>query len=343
MKSLRSTLITFLIVLSAIMSSMITNSASAGTCPKVLFFDGFEPNHEINEQEARYWESAGAQGFFVNRVFTDWLTSVGDDESSPIYQRMRQFQTIYASHGISYNFLKVATYKSVDWGNDGELRQIVKNFGQAAHLAHYAGFKGLAVDLEPYPKGYWATDPVLPDKAQRVRRLGRSIAQTIISQFPGAELFTLPEVTYYERVPDTHLKYALAPAFLEELSHAPFSKYVVGTELTYNLDQPQLITNAVTRSTMESVNQSSVRPLETSVAVGLWPLGITYTNKGERDTPEKFKARLIQAVRLSPDYVWIYGHGSAWEKNGPYGQGDTDPKFDQYVRTVREVKEACSH
>lgn len=59
-----------------------------------------------------------------------------------------------------------------------------------------------------------------------------------------------------------------------------------------------------------------------TVALPMWPLGQhPYTNKSARMTPARFASALREADEAAPDYIWIYGFGSAWQTNGPYGRG----------------------
>jgi hypothetical protein len=55
-----------------------------------------------------------------------------------------------------------------------------------------------------------------------------------------------------------------------------------------------------------------------------------------------FKRALETAYRSTDDYVWIYGHGSAWQTDGPYGKGPTVSNFGAYTTVVKQVrKELC--
>lgn len=49
-----------------------------------------------------------------------------------------------------------------------------------------------------------------------------------------------------------------------------------------------------------------------SIALGMWPLGKTYTDKSSRYAPESFRKQFLESYELSPEYVWIYDHGAAW-------------------------------
>src|SRR5438309_12075884 len=68
-------------------------------CPKVLMFDGLDITKHFDAEDAKYWAAVGIDGFFVAKVPNDWTKSVGNDENSDIYRRVRSFQEIYASQG----------------------------------------------------------------------------------------------------------------------------------------------------------------------------------------------------------------------------------------------------
>jgi len=73
-------------------------------------------------------------------------------------------------------------------------------FANAAHLARYAGFKGISLDLEEH-QGLWTSDPMMPDKGDRLYLLGKEIGDAIKGQFPAATLIVMPEVVMQSRNP----------------------------------------------------------------------------------------------------------------------------------------------
>ena len=113
------------------------------------------------------------------------------------------------------------------------------------------------------------------------------------------------------------------------------------TESSSNASQPDSVVNSVKDVYTKDLRMHGIDPKNLLIAPGIWPLGKSYTDKTARSTPAQFRERLRAAAQVAPPYVWIYGHGSAWEKDGPYGKGDVDPQFEQFVQVVHQFKQAC--
>lgn len=321
------------------------SEAPSVTCPKVLMFDGVHIDKHNNEAAVKYWgQKIGVDGFFVNGVVPDWDRTVGDDENSQSYQRVKQFQDLYAKYGVTENFIKIALYKPHNWKDSAAQAHVVTVFRQAAHLARYAGLKGLALDLEPYVKDYWTIDPAFPEKAERVSALGKQIGDAIASEFPTAVMIVLPEILSYTCPPyqqPTCDSYALSSLFWAGLSQAHFRQLIIATENSYNAPQPDSVVNSVKDVYTKDLRTRGIDPKTLVVVPGIWPLGKSYTDKAARSTPSQFKERLRAAAQGTSPYIWIYGHGSAWEKDGPYGKGDVDSQFEQFIQVVHQFKQAC--
>jgi hypothetical protein len=253
------------------------------TCPKVLMFDGVRIDKYNNDTAARYWgQKIGVDGFLVNEVVPDWDRSVGDDEKSPNYQRVKQFQDLYAQYGVKDNFIKIALYKPHNWQDPTAQSRVVTVFRQAAHLARYAGFKGLALDLEPYAKNFWTIDQAVPEKAERVSTLGKQIGDAIVAEFPDAVMIVLPEILMYSCPPyKQHVcdNYALSSRFWASLSQAHFQQLIVATENSYNASQPDSVVNAVKDVYTKALRMHGIDPKTLIIAPGIWPLGKSYTDK----------------------------------------------------------------
>ena len=325
--------------------SRFQNSA----CPKILMYDGVAIGKDNNEAKAKYWgETIGVDGFFVNHVFYSWEDSVGDDENSSTYQMVKAFQQLYSKHGVTDNFLKTALYRPHDWKTPAAQDRVVQDFRQAAHLARFAGFKGLALDLEPQVKGFWNVDPTLPDKAARVYTLGQRVGYTVWAEYPEAIVIVLPEVLsftcprYPQNVCDN---YALSARFWDGLLQARLPQVLIATENSYNASRPDNVPNQVWGVYRPDLQKNGVDLNTVRIALGLWPLGRpekSADDKSARCTPAQFAERLQFASRERSPYIWIYGHGSSWEENGAYGSGPVDPHFDQFVRVLHQFKQSCS-
>ena len=315
-------------------------------CPKLLMFDGLDISKYQDETQARYWgQEIGIQGFFINNVMPGWETSKGDDEKSAGYQAMKQFQELYSKYGVTDNFIKVASNKPHDWRDPVAQDRVVSNFRQAAHLARFAGLKGLALDLEPQAKGLWEIDPTFPEKSKSVRILGRRIGAAILSEFPDAVVIVLPEILMFTCPPykeGTCQVYALSQQFWDGLIEAHFHQLIIATENSYDSGSPALIATGVRSKYRENLVGNGINADTVPIALGIWPLGKSYTDKSARSTPEVFRKRLQEAFHENSPYVWIYGHGSAWQTDGPYGKGSVDPHFSDFVRVIHQVKEQCA-
>jgi hypothetical protein len=316
---------------------------AAGACPKVLMFDGVNVAQRFDLQDAKYWASVGIDGFFVGRIINDWTKSAGSNENSDVYRKLQSFQQLYASQGVGYNFLKIAlpyTGEGHFGWTSAEISVVVERFREAAHLARYAGLMGLALDLEPQQAGFWAVDPSIPNKPAVVRNTGRSIGVAIKQEFPNAQVIVLPEVAAYAiAMPKP---YALSPLFLEGFAQAHFAELVIAAEHSYGAPTPQTVVSGTHRTHDVVLRASGVVPEATTVAIGLWPLGKTYTDKSPHETPASFQKRLELSFAAKQPYVWIYGHGSAWQANGPYGSGPVAANFQQFVAALHRVKAECA-
>lgn len=59
-------------------------------------------------------------------------------------------------------------------------------------------------------------------------------------------------------------------------------------------------------------------------------------------TPAQFSAALQKSEAAARDYVWLYGFGSAWQTDGPYGLGPVVANFKQYKAVIHRAEAACS-
>lgn len=309
-------------------------------------FDGVRLQSGFSDEQARHWQRVGIDGLFVGALFTDWYVSVGEGPSSPDYQMLARFQRMFAARGVADNFLKVATVYQVeprlDWTNAQQRSLIVNNFREGARMARYAGLKGVALDLEPYQRNLWASDPSLPGKAALVLQLGREVGAAIKAEFPDATVIVLPEVRS-DAAGTTRFaeNYRLSPEFWQGLMQARFRQTVIATEHSYSAPHPAQIIPNIHRRYAADFGTAAYNGQRLSIAIGIWPLGKTYTNKQAQETVMQFRQQLEESFESGQPYVWIYGQGSAWETNGPYGSAALDPQFESFVTAIHEVKSRC--
>ena len=321
----------------------------ASSCPKVLFLDGFSPSKSNNENEAKYWgETVGIDGLFLGGIMYTWEDGVGDDENGRAYQVVKTFQQLFPKHGVTDNFLLVGLHYPHDWKTSAAQDHVVRDFHQGAHLARATGLKGLALDLEPYVNGFWDVDPTLPDKAERAYMLGKRVGYAIWSEYPEATVIILPEVMAIKCPPypeNDCEKFATSGRFVEGLLQARFGMVLIATESTYDSSSPHAVAAHVWDAYRPVVVRNGIDVNTIRVAPGLWPLGKSYTDKSARAPVARFTERLRLTFQFAAQegtrYVWIYGHGSAWEENGPWGNSHVDPQFNQFLNVLHRAKQSC--
>jgi hypothetical protein len=314
-----------------------TYRADPSSCPSVLMFDGVSVAKDVNDAKAKYWgEDIGIDGFFLDYVMAGWQNTVPDDETSPEYLHLKDFENVYSRHGVNQNFIKVATYKAVDWKNAAELAQIVDNFRRAAHMARFAGIRGIALDLEPYAKGFWEVDPTDPEKPNAVYNTGKAIGNAIEKAYPGSPVFVIREALWWQnRAPN----YALSGHFWDGLMASSVPHIYLGEELTY--DKPG-IPDELRTMYRDDALRNHVDPAKFEIDPAFWPLGHSYTDKSPRTPVDQFSRELEDAFAQHPRYVWIYGFGSAWETDGPYGKGPVALNFRDYIAALHRAKSQCA-
>jgi hypothetical protein len=331
-------------------------------CPKLLMFDGVDYRSQTNPQQAAYWgQTVGMQGFFLKNVMDNWKEDVGTDPESPLWQSVARFQSTYAPVGVTDNFIKVALYKPHDWHSKKDNDAVVTRFKHAAMLARYAKLKGVALDLEPYTPT-WGGPAGGPELATTVEQEGRAIGKAMRGAYPGMTLFILPDVmdqtqayaTLLQRIKSgvhklktgqkvpAYDRYELAVPFVKGLLSVGWSHVAIGMEQTYSrYAQGMQPSVERTEGDYARLMGRSAASMHLTGAPGLWPLGPTRTDKSEREKPAKFEERLRAAYAAASQYVWIYGHGSAWQTDGPYAPGPVTSSFDQFTDAVHRVETSC--
>lgn len=292
---------------------------------------GVLANRQNDPDSAKYWASLGLQGFLLNYIVTDWNKNVGGAPNGT-WEFVKKFQDTYSAVGITDNYIKIAAYATHDWSNKTQNEAMVTNFSHAAALAKYAGMLGIALDLEPYVQVWTAS---ATQTAMEVKAMGQRVAMAMHSAFPNMTLVLLPDVVYEASIKGLIGEhYALSVPFVHSLlSSVPWKRVIIAIEQTYSLGVPS-IPHAV--STIAPRYPFSRTPIQ--VAPGIWPLGLSSIDKDARMTPEEFEQRLATMYALKPPYAWIFGYGSAWQTDGPYGAGPVVSNFDQYIQAIQTVK-----
>jgi len=325
-----------------VVAGALLGSGSAHACPKLLLSDSTEIGKQTTAESADYWgRTVGAQGFLVNHVMWDWQTDVGIDPESKLWRLTKTFQTLYSAAGATDNFLKVAIYKRHSWQDAAANTAVIANFAHAAALAKYAGFKGVALDLEPYVP-IWGGEAGGPELAPIVARNAQAIGRAMRDAYPDMTLILVGDALHWGRMRQGyHGGYALALPFLQALLSARFPHVVIATELTFEKPDIENLAQQVRREYDMFAKERNVPPTDLTVAPGIWPLGASYEDKSPRIPPEEFGRRLMQAFGSARDYVWIYGFGSAWQTAGPYGAAPVTANFQAYLKEVHETVSRC--
>lgn len=336
----------------------------AAQCPKLLMFDGINVKTQAGAEQAAYWgRTIGVQGVFVNNVMAYWQADVGTDPDSRLWQQAKLFQSNYAKYGVTDNFIKVALYKPHDWHSSEQNHAVVEHFAHAAALARYAGFAGLALDLEPY-QPTWGGPQGGAGLAPTVEQEGREIGRAMFAAYPDMTLIVMPDVlddsgkykTLQQKLKSRlhrlksgesgspgYDRYELALPFLHGLLSVPWKHVVIGMEQTYsrNSEGITLSTPQARQRYAEFMAKTGAPEMQLSMAPGLWPLGRTSHDKSAREAPEKFAQRLAAASDVAKRYVWIYAKGNTWRAGGPQDAGPLAPDFQQFVNAIHQERASC--
>ena len=305
-------------------------SGCASACPKLLY-SAINYNTENNVVDAQYWgKTVGVNGALVSYLMTYWTSNVGSTPNS-LWKSAKLFQQTYAQYGVTDNFIKVSIFSDLDWNNQGAIDRYVTDFGNIARLARYAGFKGIALDLEPYSSAW---GEAAGGTEQIVQRAAQLIGEAMYRAYPDMTLIILPDVVYeYDVTKDLVLEtggYKLAMPFVHGLFYQPWKQVVLATEGTYSASPASIIHWVdVTYSNYDGMFRPGKFPF--SVAPGIWPLGKSPMDKSARMSVDQFQQNLATDYTETGTYVWIFGMGTAWQ---PDKYGPVVSNFPEYTNVV---------
>ena len=294
-----------------------------GMKPKVLIFSAIDIYY-VADNVQKWGEDVGANGFLFSHIAEWWTTK---EKLADNLDVLREVNRKGAKHGLDSNFIKVAIgYSELPvWTDDKAWANVVENFRNIAELIKQTGTKGIAIDTEPYSVA------LFDSKAARFRMIdndilkrkiyqrGREIMQAITEVFQDIEVIILPEGAFYWFNPDQGTManaYELWIDFFDGMASVKNrSGIVVAGERTYSVvDRLSVI--KIYRMTDETMQTHAKDPAfwkeKCSIALGMWPLGKEYHDKSARYPVSDFREQFAQAAALSPKYVWIYDHGTAW-------------------------------
>jgi len=331
--------------------------------PKVLMFTEIDVNY-LNDTIKTWGEKAGINGFMLTHI-ADWWTPRNQlFENMEILKEMNQKGALY---GVDRNFIKVALgYKKLpDWTDDKAWAVVIDNFKNIAELARQTGTRGVALDAEPYEVPFYnsteapAKNTLTDFLKTKIRQRGMQIMEALESVFPEIEIVTFPEGALYwfnpEQGPNPKEAELWIDFFNGLAAGRKKGRIILAAESTYSKTGKDEITktyNLIDKTMRDHVEDPKFWREKCSLAVGMWPLGKTYTDKSARYSVENFREQFSQSTALSPEYVWIYDHGSAWfqltnEEIQKYTANNhsiwdketqilpTDPLIREYYRVVK--------
>lgn len=279
------------------------------------------------------WANKGIGGFMIAGQI-QWFTPSSDLET---YNRA-SFTALNANGapiGITDNF-PVISLTAQNWANDAFLPAWSDSAGWSsllsggmtaiANFVKTTGCKGIVFDTENY-SGYlmWnASDPRNGGMATDALKVlvyqrGQDLMNALQAAYPNIQIILIQEGALWASINDPN--YELWPSFYKGMASVQQSTIVLGAESTYPEDPllstlygnpAQFIADRKALLNNSMAQYSGNWSTQGSLAVGMRPLGVDYSNKGARYTPDVFKAQLAAAKSAADKYVWIYSHGSAW-------------------------------
>lgn len=310
-----------LFLLLYIFFSLHPKAHAAEAKPKVLSFSAIDT--EYLSDTVRHWGGdVGINGFMLAYV-AQWYSP-----KKEIFKNLKTLKKINrkgAKYGVDSNFIKVALgYKELPlWTDDAGWAGVIDNFKNIAELIKKSGTKGIAIDTEPYTEHVELFDSkagrfsnIEKDRLRTaVRRRGREIMQALTKVYPDIEVILLQEGSYHWFI-SKYPQYEMWMDFYNGMASVGNKKgIVIGAENTYSkldMDSLSRINSLINGTMQKNAQDPAFWNDKCSIALGVWPLGKNYTDKSARYSAPDFKKQLSYAMSLSPKYVWIYDHGTAW-------------------------------
>ena len=278
---------------------------------------------------------------------------------------------------ITNNFIRFQSRPgSVDWFDDAGWEQIVDNFRFAAYAAKESGMKGMLFDPEPYVEGFAQFEYLLQTGfgardfdayAAKARERGRETMRAMQAEYPDITILSL-FLNAYVIVPRfrsepafglddpklslVHNPYALLPYFLDGwLDVANEGVTIVdGNERAYYYNSPlefdevaSLIENEGAELVSPANRDTYRRQVQVGSAVFLDAYRDDFPSQFQPDLPdgtswgELFRRNLVDAMRTSDEYVWLYGEGGRLWSQESAREPDTRPWSEVLPFTVEAL------
>lgn len=336
--------------------------ASPASKPKVLLFSAIDGQYLADS--LKYWgNDVGVNGFMLSYV-ADWWSP--KNEIFKNLDLLKKINTQGRQYDIDSNFIKISLgYRELPlWTDEQAWEPVIDSFRNIATLIRQSGTRGIAIDTEKYGSSFFNPDSERYKFIKRdilkakVYEKGREIMQAITEAYPDIEVILLQEGSFWWIVQNDK-EYEMWIDFYKGIESVKNNQgIVIATEGTYSITDKKQLTNRhnqILNSMQDAVTDKQFWQEKCSLAIGMWPLGKEYDNKSARFLPSVFEGQFLQAVALSPKYVWIYDHGVAWfqlkgEEAGKYTKDGrwiwekryqilpTDPNINEYYSILRNYK-----
>jgi hypothetical protein len=287
-----------------------------------------------------HWADSGYSGFIIPS-YVQWFSSASALEEHRAH--LTDLARRGAKIGITENFIDIqlAATRYDDgrglpaWQDETGWQAVLANFERIAEFARTTGMRGIALDTEHYGAHLWnarhARNAGLAKRTleRTVYDRGKRLMAAFQQAFPGGQMILLQEGAFWWAV-QSDPEYELWPSFFNGMaSSRPRPGIIVATESTYpenellkllNRDPETFIRQraAQIQAAMSSIAEfPDYWKAEGSLAIGMWPLGVSYADKSSRYSSAVFSAQMDAARAVSGPYVWVYGHGSAWWRMTP--------------------------
>lgn len=317
------------------------NSACAQTRTetKVLLYSTI--NEWWLQDTIQKWAQSGFAGFIVTSYVQWFTTSAELEQHRPHFANLTQRG---ARHGITDNFINIqlaaTTYDTgatlPAWQDEAAWSALLSgNLKAIATFARTTGMKGITLDTEPYEANLWTVNhPRHKGLSKRTLETlaydkGSRLMAALRDAYPGIQVILLQEGSFWW-IAQSDRHYELWPAFYNGMaSSQPTPGLIVGVESTYPedelLDALKRKPGAFILDRAAEIQQSmaTIAKLpaywkkEGSLAIGMRPLGVSYSDKRARYPAAVFQAQMDAARTASGKYVWVYGHGNAWWQMTP--------------------------
>lgn len=244
-----------------------------------------------------------------------------------------------------------------DWFDDAWWATVLHNTESLARFAQEGGLRGIVLDGEEYGCPFWSWGGPRPefalknletysgksweDTRDQVRRRGRSFIKAVNKGFPGCRIWLLYGYSYIivgldnlGQEPDdlSDAGLGLWAAFLDGMMEAGDAEtiFIDGCENTYRCVQPEEFKKARNMVTERALKYTLV-PLEVyrekmRVGFGLYLDMYNYADShpwySDRPddnymTPARLEEALMNALKFSDGYVWIYSEFPSWWLDNP--------------------------